>query len=73
MILPIQFKIKNNPNYVRFLRSNSHWYKYLNRDYGSFKKFEEEVKREYKLTSIDKIEKAINTLEMFEKVFSAFK
>ena len=73
MILPLQFKIKNNPSYMRYLRSNSYWYKFLNRDYNSFRKFEEEVKREYKLTSIDKIEKVFNTLEMFEKVFSAFK
>ncbi|MBR2708566.1 MAG: hypothetical protein IKE90_03955 [Bacilli bacterium] len=73
MILPLQFKIKENPSYLRYLRSHSYWYKILNRDYKSFKLFEEEVKREYKLTKIDRIENMFNTLEMIEKVLSTFK
>ena len=73
MILPLQFKIKENPNYLRYLRSHSYWYKILNRDYNTFKIFEEEVKREYKLTRIDRIENIFNTVEMLEKILSTFK
>ena len=65
--------MKENPSYLRYLRSHSYWYKILNRDYKSFKLFEEEVKREYKLTKIDRIENMFNTLEMIEKVLSTFK
>ena len=32
MDLYLQYKIKSNPNYIRFLRENSNWYKYLNRN-----------------------------------------
>ena len=30
MTLELQFKIKNNPYYARYLRENSNWYKILN-------------------------------------------
>ena len=73
MILPLQFKIKENPFYLIYLRSHSYWYKILNRDFNSFKLFEEEVKREYKLTKADRLENMFNTLEMLEKVLSTFK
>lgn len=73
MILPIQFKIKENPYYLRYLRSNSYWYKTLNRNPRNFKAFEEEVKREYRLTKTDRLENAINTFEMLEKILSTIK
>ena len=73
MILPIQFKIKENPYYLRYLRSHSNWYKLLNRDPNMFKLFEEEVKKEYKLTRGDRLENMFNTLEMLEKILSTFK
>ena len=39
MTLDIQFKIKNNANYLRYLRENSFWYKELNRNPENYKKF----------------------------------
>ena len=42
MNLDTQFKLKNNPLYIKYLRENSHWYKVLNREPNSFKLFEEE-------------------------------
>ena len=36
MNLDIQFKIKNNPNYQRYIRENSYWYKILNRTPEAF-------------------------------------
>lgn len=73
MILPIQFKIKNNPHYLRYLRSHSYWYKFLNRNPNNFKEFEEEVKKEYRLTKADRLENIFNTFEMIEKFVQAFK
>ena len=70
MIIDIQYKIKNNKNYVRFLRENSNWYKYLNRDPVNFKFFEEEVKTIYQLRPADKINKVMNTIEMLQTIFS---
>ena len=73
MILPIQFKIRENPYYLRYLRSHSYWYKLLNRDFNNFKAFEDEVKKEYRLTKVDKIENIFNTFEMMEKIVQALK
>lgn len=70
MNIDIQFKIKNNKNYIKFLRENSNWYKYLNRDSNNFKYFEEEVKTIYRLRPSDKISKALDTFDMIQTLFS---
>lgn len=73
MNLDIQFKIKNNPMYVQYLHENSEWYKVLNREPSMFKVFEENVKRDYKLRPSDKILKVLDTIEMFQNIFSSLK
>ena len=73
MILPIQFKIKENPYYLKYLRSHSYWYKLLNRNPNNFRLFEEEVKKEYRLTKADRLENFFNNFEMLEKILSSFK
>lgn len=73
MNLELQFKIKNNPNYLRYLRENSYWYKLLNRNPNLFKKFEDEVKKEYHLRTSDKISKAFSTIELISNVVSNLK
>lgn len=73
MVLHLQFKIKENPNYLRYLRSHSYWYKLLNRNPANFRYFENEVKKEYKLTKADHISKTFQTLEMLEKILSSFR
>ncbi len=73
MTLELQFKIKNNPNYIRYLRENSYWYKILNRNPLMFNKFVEEVNKEYHLRTSDKISKALSTLEMLTSVVSNLK
>ena len=73
MTLEVQFKLKNNPNYLRYIRENSYWYKLLNRNPSLFNKFEEEVKRIYHLRTSDKISRAISTIEMLTSVVSNLK
>ena len=73
MTLDIQFKLKSNPNYIRYIRENSYWYKLLTRDPSLFDKFVNEVKEKYKLRSIDKINSALNTIEMLQNVLSTLK
>jgi len=70
MSLDLQFKIKNNPNYTRYLKENSYWYKYLNRSDEYFKSFEEKVKVAYKLRPVDKISRAIDTFDMLQTLLS---
>ena len=61
-------RIRQNQNNIKFLRENSHWYKYLNRNPIYFKQFEEEMKKQYKLTTEDKINKMIERLDMVSKI-----
>lgn len=73
MNLETQFKLKNNPLNIRYLRENSHWYKVLNREPNSFKNFEEEVKIGYKLRPTDRISKALEYIDIFETIISTLK
>ena len=73
MTLELESKIKENPNYLKSLRQNSFWYKYLNRNPENFKYFEDEVKKNYKLTKTDKIMRTLETIEMMEKVMSTLR
>lgn len=67
-----QYKIKMNPNYIKYLRENSFWYKELNRN-DDFKLFENEVKNNYKLRTIDKIEKVTDSLDFIARIMSTLK
>ncbi|MDD3821699.1 MAG: YlbE-like family protein [Bacilli bacterium] len=67
MNLDIQFKIKANPNYQRYLRENSHWYKILNRHPEQFNYFAEEMKERYKLRTTDKIDDFLEKIKLVRK------
>ena len=73
MTLDLQFKIKENEYYLRYLRQNSYWYKILNRTPWEFAKFEAEVKEAYHLSKVDRLERAFDTFEMLEKILVSFK
>ena len=73
MTLDIQFKIKNNLYYQRYIREHSNWYKLLNRNPNLFRNFEEEVKTVYHLRTSDKISRALDTIELIENLVSNLK
>lgn len=73
MTLDIQFKLKSNPMYVRYLHENSYWYKILNRNPNAWKEFVEKVKEDYHLRPMDKINDALDTFEMLSQVLSTLK
>ena len=73
MTLDIQFKLKRNPYYVKYLRENSIWYKILNRDPNMFNLFESKAKEAYKLRTTDKISKALDTVELFQNILTTLK
>ena len=70
MILDTQFKLKSNPNYIKYLRENSYWYKILTRNPSMIKEFIDEVKIKYKLRPIDKINDAISAFEMISTIMN---
>ena len=73
MKLDVQFKLKSNPLFIKYLHENSYWYKILNRDPDMFNDFVGEVRKNYKLRPTDRISEAINTFEMITGIFSALK
>lgn len=73
MNLDIQFKIRNNINYQRYIRENSYWYRILNRNPDMFRVFEDKVKEDYKLRTSDKISKILSSIEMFQNVISSLR
>jgi hypothetical protein len=70
MNLNIQFQIKSNPNYQRYLRENSYWYKILNRNPENFNAFAEEMKKRYRLTTTDKINNVLEKFQLIQKFMS---
>ncbi len=72
MNLDIQYKVKSNPNYIRFLRENSIWYKYLNRSSIYFADFEREMKIKYKLTPKDKLDRFSKNVDKISQIIDIF-
>lgn len=68
MRLDILYKIKEDPNQIRFLRENSYWYKYLNRSPIYYKDFIHDMKNKYKLNPTDKINRVINNINMLKNL-----
>lgn len=63
----IKILIDTNPDYKRYLRSNSYWYKTLNRNPEMIDEFINEVKEKYKLRTSDKINNLIDKIDMLSR------
>lgn len=66
----IKKKLDQNPKYLELLRMNSYWYKYLNRDNTKYEEFIKDMKIKYKLRTIDKIDNAIDMVDLVTKFIS---
>ena len=73
MNLDIQFKIRNNPRYQKYIRENSNWYKILNRNPDMFQTFEQQVKSDYKLRPEDRINKVLETVDFLQTILATIK
>lgn len=68
MNIEVRYKIRSNPNSMRYLKENSYWYKYLNRNKLYLKDFENEMKEKYKLTVKDRVDKVKDSLDTISKI-----
>lgn len=57
----------------QYLRDDSSWYKLLNRDRNNLKYLEEEMKKKYKLTVEDRIEKFSHSINMISAFMDVLK
>ena len=60
-------------NLKRFLRENSYWYKYLNRNELYYKDFINDMKDKYKLKPTDRLNKMIENINMVTSFLDVFK
>ena len=66
-------KIKNDAMLQKYIRENSYWYKILNRNPNMIEYLIENMKKDYKLTTIDKINDLSNKLDLIKAFMNAFK
>lgn len=64
MNIKTQLIIKSNPNIYQYLRENSYWYKYLNRDYKNIEKMINEIKKIDRERKTNKINNIIDTFDI---------
>lgn len=69
----VKILLDSNPNYKVYLRTNSYWYKSLNRDPDSVNTFINEVKERYRLRPTDKINDFIDKLDMVSKFINVLR
>ncbi len=65
--------LDSNPDYKRYLRSNSYWYKTLNRNPEMINNFIDEVKEKYKLRTSDKLSDLIDKIDMVSKFINVLR
>ena len=70
MYKEVKEKLDKDPRFKKYLRENSNWYKELNRDPNSYNNFVKEMKKKYKLRTIDKIDNFVDTVDLVTKIIN---
>ena len=73
MQLDVIMKINSDMKQKQFLRENSYWYKYLNRNSKYYKDFINDMKIKYKMTTVDKLNKMTDNINMFKSFLDVLK
>lgn len=66
----LQNKLKEDKKFKRYLDENSGYIKYLNRNPESYKEFMKEMKTLYKERPTDKLNDAINTIDIVSSILN---
>ena len=69
----IKLRIDSSPNLKKFLKENSYWYNYLNRNPDSIKYMEEEMKKKFNLTTEDKLKRMNNNITIIKEFLDILK
>ena len=68
MELNIIYKIKQNKKHYDFLRNNSYWYKYLNRNSNNYKDFLNAYKKYNRMVTTNKVNDTISNIDMVTNI-----
>ena len=63
----------NEEKLLPYLKENSNWIKYLNRNPKNYALFKNEIKTKYKLRKTDKINNAIENIDLISNVLNILK
>ena len=66
----LQAKYNEDKKFKRYLDENSNFIKYLNRDPENYKQFMKEMKTLYKERTTDKLNDAINTIDIVSSILN---
>ncbi len=69
----LMIKISNDVNLHNYLKNNSYWYKYLNRDKNSFKSFYNAYKLNDRSEKIGKASSVVDTLGTVNNILKILK
>lgn len=73
MQLITQNYLRNKKNLYEFLKLNSSYIKYLNRDSNNIKQFENDMKEKYKIRTSDKVNDFLDNIDMISSMLEVFK
>lgn len=73
MRIDIQTKLKNDPKMMGYLKLNSDWYKYLNRNPLNYDKFVKTMKEQYKIRATVKIGEVVDNIDLVSNILNILK
>ena len=68
MRLDVVFKLKENKKLYDYVRKNSIWFKYLNRDPNNFNKLLSEFKKVERINKTNKVSETIDSIDMVSNI-----
>ena len=63
MELNLLYELYKDEKMHKYLKLNSEWYKYLNRNPNNYDIFKKSIKKQYRLNPTDKMSNILKTLE----------
>lgn len=73
MTFELQMKLQKDVKMRNYLRENSYWYKYLNRNPSNYDKFVNAMKDKYKIRVADKMTDVIDNIDMVSNILNVLK
>lgn len=73
MRLNIQMKLNNDPKMLGYLKENSEWYKYLNRNPLNYNQFVKAMKEKYKIRATDKMSELVDNIDLVSNILNVLK
>ena len=73
MRIDIQMKLEQDKKMMGYLKLNSEWYKYLNRNPLNYEKFVKTMKEQYKIRTTDKISEVVYNIDLVSNILNVLK